>query len=92
MVRDGFRDRDRVARHAGDERGAPDVVAIELHDPAIAELGGRARRIPLQAERDLVRAAGVGREQLEETRREEMAMRVVDHAMTDGRWPMADSR
>ena len=74
-----------VAGNAGDEAGAIDPIAIELGDPAVGEALDAARRVPAQR-RSHGRGAvfggeirGVSGQDLEETRREEVAMRVAQH-------------
>ena len=81
---DGRRDRLLVARDAGDDRGARDLMAIELGDPAIGQRIGRSRRIPSEQGRDHggVIARGdvttILGEDFQESRGEEVAMNVAD--------------
>ena len=67
-------DRAAIVGHAGDQRGARDLMPIELGDPPIGErLGGPGRVPPEPRERR------VAAERREERRRKEMTVRVVDH-------------
>jgi len=91
MPRDGNGDAVLVARDARDQRRAGDAVAIEFGNPAIGERLGRAGRFPAE-----LRDYGAGaivlpiwlrgrdafllREGVEESLREEVAMRVIQHA------------
>ena len=85
MPRDGGAHRALVSRNAGDQRGAADVVSIQLGDPTIGERLGRPRRIPSQLRRNdghriaLVSGRGALRQQLEVAGRKEMTVRVTEH-------------
>jgi putative phosphoesterase len=79
MVRDRFRDGRGIAGNARDQRRALNVVTIELCDPPVSELGRGTWRIPLETRRQRLGTTAVWREELEEPRREEMAMCVVKH-------------
>src|SRR4051812_22685645 len=81
VMRHRFSDGNGVARDARDQRGARNIVAIELGDPAIAQFGWRAGSVPLEPGREGFGPAALGSEQFEESRRKEMAMRVVDHLL-----------
>jgi len=83
MPAHGGGDRILVAGNARDDGSPGDAVAIELRRPAIRELIRASRIVPPEAMRYCNRAIGVGQigkspgEQLEEPRREEMAMNVA---------------
>ena len=82
VPRHGRGHRRLVARHAGDERRARHAVRIELLHPAIGQRFWRARVIPLQllAQRaDGVAAPALPRQRVEELRREEMTVAIVQH-------------
>ena len=69
------------------------ALRVELRDPAVTELGRRAGRIPLQARRDGVGAARVGRHSSRKRDGEEVAVGVVQHAdESDVREPIGPSR
>ena len=71
--RDG--DRVGIARQARDQRGLLDAVLVELAHPARAERLDRIGKLPAEA----ADAIAIGAEAGEETGREEMHVRVVDH-------------
>lgn len=48
MAGDCRRHRRFVTRSAGDDRGARHVVSVQLSDPAIGQILGRARILPAQ--------------------------------------------
>jgi len=87
MPRDGNGDAIFIARDAGDQGTARDVMAIEFGDPAIGERLRRAGLLPAELRGDgtgAIRLIGsqafLLREGLEESLREEVAMRVIQHA------------
>ena len=73
-----------VAGDAGDQRGAGDLMLVELGDPAIGQRIRRARRLPAEQRRNDRRVvtrrdvAPILGQDLEEPRREEVAMDVAD--------------
>ena len=89
---DGGGDGVLVAGDAGDERGAMHLLTIEFGDPSAGKRLGRSGRLPLQRRANRVDGVGgepavrvVARQRLEETRREEVAVGVVGHAVGNSR-------
>ncbi len=84
MAGDGCGHRRFVARNAGNDRGARNLVGVQFGDPPIGEILRAARVLPAKPMRDFSGAAGVwkprqpGSQKLQETAREEMTMSVRD--------------
>lgn len=80
MTRHRLADGRFIAGYARDERGAGDAMTIELGDPSVRELRGGSRRVPPKTPRKRVGAAAARGQLLEECRRKEMAVAIVNHA------------
>ena len=72
MPRDRVRHRLFVAGHACNQRGAPNAAAIQLVDPPIGEIAGRAGLVPSKRGNDVCRGLGRAGLTLRAERREKL--------------------
>jgi uncharacterized protein len=84
VASDSARHRCVVTGNAGDDRGARDLVGIQLGDPPVREIFGGARVLPAKTVRyfggttSLAKAWQAGSQELQELAGEEVAMSVAD--------------